>query len=566
MKFEKWEIKGYDRAVAARMTRSGLNPLVAVTLASRGITTTEEAEAFQCDDFSLIADPFLLKDMDRAVDRIQKAINNGEHIAIYGDYDVDGMTSSCLLASFFRAKGVEAEIYIPGRMDEGYGLNAAALDALAARGVTLVITVDCGITACREADYARSIGLDLIITDHHACKSEMPQAVAVVDPKQQDCPSPNKSLAGVGVAFMLVCALEKSRSMEYLLETYGDLVAIGTIADVMPVVGENRVLIRRGMMALNKKTRPGLRRLMRVAGLESRAVSVSMIGYNLAPRLNAAGRMGRTSLTVDLLLTESEDEADRLASELTGLNSERRQLEADIFEQAQAALAASRPVGPVVLANRGWYQGVMGIVAARIAEQFFYPTIMISVDDDGMGRGSCRSIGRFCMYAALESCSDLLENYGGHEMAAGLTIAEENIDAFRERLLAIYSQMVTQPCVSSLFIDFEVIKPELLSLENITALERFEPFGNGFLMPVFCLRAATLTSVTPVGGGKHTKMRVLKNGKVFDCILFGTSADDLSVSRGALVDLAFEAQVNEYRAWRSVQLHVLDIRPHMELG
>jgi single-stranded-DNA-specific exonuclease len=562
MKFVDWVITGYDRAAAVTLSRSGINPLVSVYLTCRGITTVEDANKFLSDDFGGIHDPFLLKDMDIAVARIQRAIAGGEKIAIYGDYDVDGMTASCLLASYFRAKGVEYEIYIPGRIDEGYGVNTAALSLLQSHGVSLVVTVDCGITAQQEAEFARQQGLDLIITDHHECKDTLPDAVAVIDPKRQDCAYPNKCLAGVGVAFKLVCALENTADIHSLLTTYGDLVAIGTIADVMPVVGENRILIRRGLAALNKKSRPGLRRLLREACVERRDINTATIGFVLAPRLNAAGRMGRTNLTIDLLLTECEEDAARLTADLCCLNTERRQLEAGIFDEAFGTLLQNLPKGPVVLSNRGWHQGVMGIVAAKVAEQFFLPAIMISIDEDGVGRGSCRSFGSFRMYSALEKCKDLLDNYGGHEMAAGLTIREDNIEEFRRRIFDYYHETVKIPNDPILHLDFEVKKPELLSLENLTALERTEPFGNGFLPPFLCMKDVFLQSVIPIGGGKHTKLRVAKAGKYFDCICFNRSAEELGVTEGTLIDIAFEPVVNEYRGWRNVQLHIIDIRPN----
>lgn len=565
MKFVDWVINGYDRAAAVTLSRSGINPLVSVFLASRGMSTVEEAQEFMRDDLSHILDPFLLKDMDIAVERIHRAIRDGERIAVYGDYDVDGMTASCLLADFFRSKGADYEIYIPGRMDEGYGVNNSALDALAARGVSLIVTVDCGITAIDEAVYARQLGIDLVITDHHECKDTLPAALAVIDPKRRDCPYPNRTLAGVGVAFKLVCALERDRDIESLLMQYGDFVAIGTIADVMPVIGENRILIRRGLHALNKKSRPGLRRLMRETCVERRDITTATIGFVLSPRLNAAGRMGRTSLTVDLLLTESEEEAEQLTVELCSLNNERRQLESGIFDQAAASLVENPPPkGPIVLSSREWYQGVMGIVAARIAEQHLFPAIMISIDEDGFGRGSCRSFGRFKMYSALEACSDLLENFGGHEMAAGLTIHESKIDTFHERILAYYHETIKIPAVPTLRLDFEVIKPDLLTLDNVSALERTEPFGNGFLPPFLCMKGAVLNAVIPVGGGKHTKLRILKSGRNFDCICFGRGPEDLDVAEGDVVDVAFEPQVNEYRGWRNVQLHIIDIRSHAD--
>jgi len=564
MKFAKWVINGYDRKAAVALTHRGINPLVAVFLSARGYRTYEAACAILENDLSLLADPFLLRDMDKAVARIRRAVENRERVAIYGDYDVDGMTASCLLASYFRSKGLEYEIYIPERTEEGYGVNSAALDQLKRNGVSLVVTVDSGITAVEEAKYAREIGLDLIITDHHECKKTLPDALAVINPKRPDCPYPNKGLSGVGVAFKLICALEKDTPIDVLFDQYGDFVAVGTVADVMPVIGENRILIRRGLAALNRKKRPGLRSLIREACIDRRDVTVAIIGFVLAPRLNAAGRMGRTSLTVDLLLTEDEREASVLTQELCALNSERKQIETAIFEEAQRQLMRNLPKGPIVLAGRGWFQGVMGIVAARITEQFLFPSVVISIGEDGIGRGSCRSFSGFRIYSALEKCSDLLINYGGHEMAAGITILEENIDAFRERLNTLYHEEIKIPPVPTLLVDFEVIKPELLSLENVAALERTEPYGNGLVPPFLCMRDVYLSSVIPVGGGRHTKLRVTKLGRTFDCICFNQSAEELGVREGQRVDIAFEPQVNEFRSWRNVQLNILDIRPHAE--
>ena len=562
MKFDSWIVKGYDRSIAVGLTRSGINPLVSVFLAARGMTTEDAAKGFLRDDMSVISDPYLLCGMNDAVGRIRRAIKNSEKIAIYGDYDVDGMTASCLLASYFRSQNADFEIYIPDRTDEGYGVNNTAIDALAEQGVSLIVTVDCGITAITEADYAKQRGIDLIITDHHECKDILPDALAVINPKRHDCPYPNKALAGVGVAFKLVCALEDDKDIEQLMMDYGDFVAIGTIADVMPVIGENRLLIRRGLEALNRKQRPGLLRLMCRLGIERRNINTSLIGFGLSPRLNAAGRMGRTSLTVDLLLTEDSKEAEQLTQELCRLNDERRQLESAIYEQVHDYLLSKPPKGPIVLAGHGWFQGVMGIVAAKTAEQFLFPAIMITIGEDGLGRGSCRSFSRFPMYTALEKCSDILENFGGHEMAAGLTIRESNINEFRRRIFEYYHEIIKIPPVPTLILDFEVTKPELLTLENVAALEKTEPFGNGHLPMFTCILGAQLRSIIPVGGGKHTKLRIIQGKKTFDCIFFNKPADELGVSENSLVDLAFEPAVNEYRGWRNVQLHVIDIRPH----
>jgi len=564
MKFSNWEIIGFDRDTAVDFCRDGVNPLVSVLLASRGVTGIEEARKILGEVPFEFFDPFLLKDMDKAVSCINSAIENGERIAIYGDYDVDGMTSSALLELWLRRKGADTERYIPGRFSEGYGLNRAALESLKLRGVSLVISVDCGITAIEEARYAREIGLKLVITDHHECRDELPDAVAVVDPKRHDCSYPNKSLAGVGVAFKLVCALDPAINLDEMFRRYGDLVAVGTIADVMPVTGENRELIKRGLSVLNKAPRPGIKRLLQEVSTQPGKVNSTTVGFTLAPRLNAAGRMNQTELSVELLLTENDEDADRLAAELCRLNSERRALEQEIYEEASSMLSKSKPDGPIFLAQRGWYQGVTGIVAAKMAERHRVPAIIISIDDDGMGRGSCRSFGAFPLYDALAACADLLENYGGHEMAVGVSVAEKNIGELNRRITRYYSDRAEGAAVPGLRLDFEVEKPELLTVSNLEAMERLEPFGSGNPPPCLCITGAEVASVLAIGEEKHTRLKLDKAGKILDCIFFSMSPKDLGVSEGMMVDVAFEPQINDFRGRTSVQLHVLDVRPCRE--
>ena len=560
MRFGNWEIGGFDRVTAVDFCQHGINPLVSVLLASRGAANIRDVRAMLGDGPTEFHDPFLMIDMHEAVHRINKAIDSGERIAIYGDYDVDGMTSCALLALWLRSKGADPEIYIPGRLGEGYGLNSSALDALKSRGVGLVITVDCGITAIEEAEHARSLGLGLVITDHHECREELPDADAVVDPKRPDCAYPDKTLAGVGVAFKLVCALEREADIDELLIRYGDLVAIGTIADVMPVLGENRALIRRGLLTLNNNPRPGLRRLLQEVGLEPGKVNSAAVGFTIAPRLNAAGRMGNSELSVDLLLTDSNADADSLTTELCRMNTERRSLELDMYTEAEDMLSESVPDGPIVLARRGWFQGVTGIVAAKMAERCMMPAIIISIGDDGIGRGSCRSFGDFSIYDALRSCGDILLSYGGHEMAAGVTVTEQNIGELRRRVALCYHDSVRASPRPGLFLDFEVEKMELLTVENIGALECLEPFGNGNRSPYLYMGGAVVTAAFPIGAGKHSRLRVEKEGKSFDCVFFSMPPEDLGVADGMLVDIAFEPQINEFRGKCSVQLNLLDIR------
>ncbi len=557
--YDRWNVKGYDRPAAVRLCRNGVNPMAAVLLASRGITDISELESCMSDDLSYLSDPLSFLDMDKARDRILRAIETGEHVAVYGDYDVDGITSSCVMAGYLRSRGLEADIYIPERLEEGYGVRSAALDVLRARGASLVITVDCGITAVEEAEYASSVGLDLIITDHHRCSGEIPDALAAVDPRRPDCPSASKNLAGVGVAFKLICAVEGPGSEERLLNEYGDLVATGTIADVMPVTGENRVLIKRGLRRMRDGARPGLAELRAASGIEPRNCTVSSVGFAIAPRINAAGRLGTTDVAVELLLTQDRRRASVLADELCAMNRERQRIEGNMFRQALAMLEDFPDrTKPVVLASDTWHQGVCGIVASRICEKFNVPAVMVCVKD-GVGRGSCRSVEGFNLYEALTECKDLLLGYGGHEMAAGLTVREDRIDDLRRALAERYKAAAAPERV--LNIDFEVIKPELLSLENVEALDTLEPYGTGNPSPILCMRDVSVENFSALSEGKHTKLWVGKAGAVFEALYFSKSPAELGVRLHDRADIAFSPQINEFRGRRTVQLSLCDYRP-----
>lgn len=554
----EWKIAGYDRETAVNLYRSGINALVSVLLASRGVTDLNGANKLINNDLSAVCDPFLLDDMDKAVERIKKAMETGEHIAVYGDYDVDGITSSCLLTSFFREKGCRCEIYIPERLEEGYGIKKTGIKTLAEMGVTLIVTVDCGITAVEEAEYASSLGVDIVVTDHHECGEELPKAVAVVDPKRHDGNYPEKSLAGVGVAFKLACAVEGSPVSE-MLERYGDLVAVGTIADVVPVTGENRVFIRWGLDRIKRGGRIGITKLCEAAGIDRTQLTAGNVGFTLAPRINAAGRLGKTECAQKLLLTNDEKTAGGLAENLCELNRERQLLEGDIFLQALDMLKENPPEGrPIVLSSSTWHQGVTGIVASRLTERYGLPAIIICLTD-GVGKGSCRSVGTFNLYEALEANKDCILSFGGHEMAAGLTIEEGRIDELRERIGRHYTEVAKMPPAAELRIDFEVAKAEILSIENVQALSQLEPYGTDNQTPVMCLRDAEILSVIPICSGKHTKLWIERDGESFECVFFSKTAEELRVREGAKADLAFTPQINEFRGRRSVQLNLLDI-------
>lgn len=561
MKYKQWNICAPRAEACQALTASGIPPLPAAVLCARGLDTPEKAWTFLDDREELLHDPFLLKDMDRAVARIRRALEGRETIAVYGDYDVDGITSTCLLTDYLRRQGAHVISYIPDRIGEGYGLSSQAVELLHKQGVTLIITVDCGITAVAETVRAAELGIDVVITDHHECKEALPAAAAVVNPHRVDCQYPFPCLAGVGVAFKLVLALDGPEHQRALLAEYADLTAIGTVADVMQLTGENRAIVRIGLEALAHTKRPGLRSLIREAGVEGKPLTATTIGYTLAPRINASGRMGCAALAGELLLTEDPARAEELAQELCALNRERQTIEGEIFAQCVAQLdreGGSRPV--IVLANEGWHQGVVGIVASRLAEKYSCPAFMICLQD-GKGKGSCRSFGGFNLFAALEQCADLLEDFGGHELAAGFTISEEHIDAFRTRMeAAVLERTGGAEMVSVLQADARIEDPGLLSQEGVESLSLLEPFGAGNPKPVFVLSGATILSMFEVGGGRHLKLRLRYQGAAFDAIFFSATASQLGLGPGDRVDAAFTPQINEFRGARSVQLQICDLQ------
>ncbi|MCI7474649.1 MAG: single-stranded-DNA-specific exonuclease RecJ [Clostridiales bacterium] len=563
MKYKQWNQAASDPAAVAALERAGLPTLAAMTLCARGLDTPEKARAFLDAGRGQLQDPLLMKDMDRAAARLARALAAGETIAVYGDYDVDGITSTSLLTDFLRREGGDVIPYIPDRMEEGYGLNTDALDTLHQAGVSLVVTVDCGITAVEEARHATRLGMDLVITDHHECKEELPAALAVVDPHQADCSYPFQCLAGVGVALKLVLALGGPARQEELLSRYADLAAIGTVADVMSLTGENRTIVRLGLEALRQTSRPGLKALLVQAGLEERPLNSVAIGYTLAPRLNASGRMGCASLAAELLLTADPARGEELAIQLCELNRERQTIEARISSECQELAEALPPEEryALVLAGDHWHQGVVGIVASRLAEKYSCPAFMICLQD-GKGKGSCRSFGGFNLFAALEHCAPLLEGFGGHELAAGFTILEENIPAFAAAMNDYVRQCTGgAEMVSTLDVDCPVDDVGILTLEGVEGLDLLEPYGSGNPKPVFSLSGCLITALSEVGGGRHLKLKLASGGRSFDAIFFSATAAGMGVAQGDRVDVAFTPQINEYRGWRSVQFQVCDLRP-----
>lgn len=549
MKYVNWEGGAPERQTA------GAQSLVELVLAARGITGEAAVREFLRTDAQLLHDPMDLKDLDVAVARLERAVAQGETIAVYGDYDVDGVTSTCLLYHFFRQRGAKVLYYIPRRLEEGYGLNRAGLDALKAQGAQLVVTVDCGITAVDEVEYARELGLEVIITDHHACKEALPAAVAVVDPHRSDCSYPFDGLAGVGVALKLAMA------MGARLEDYADLAALGTVADVMPLVDENRAIVAQGLELVNTRPRPGIQALLEAAGADGRATAVTL-GYTLAPRLNAAGRLGVTQVAMELLLSETPDQAAPLARELCELNRRRQALEGEIFELCEERVEAETASdSAIVLAGEGWHQGVVGIVASRLAERFQKPAFMISLQD-GVGKGSCRSVGGLSLFQALQSAQDLLEGFGGHAMAAGFTVREENIPALRRRLNAWVEANRGEETCSCLHVDVALADASLLTVQAVEELERLEPFGAGNPKPVFTLPRTAVVGMNRVGSeGKHMRLSLRCRSQKLPGIFFSCPREGWEFREEDRVDVAFTPQINDFRGKRSVQLVVQDLRP-----
>ena len=584
MEAKRWVVTGTygleSPEVLALSKALHIMPVTAALLCNRGYHDASSAAAFIHMEDEILHDPYAMTDMERGVARILQALERHERIVIYGDYDVDGVTSVSSLYLYLREHGADVGYYIPNRLGEGYGVNCAALEEIAHRGANLIITVDTGITAHEETVYAKSIGLDMVITDHHTCQSILPQACAVINPHRADCNYPFKELAGVGVVFKLLCALEMRLhgddpdALKNVCMKYGDLAAIGTIADVMPLVDENRLIVGMGMRLLETTKRCGMISLLRLTGAQQKAsgtndvvkkkkINTSLIGYTIAPRINAAGRISSASKAVELLLSDNEAEADRIANELCNINRERQEQENKIIEDVNLRIAQEcdlekNPV--IVLGDESWHHGIVGIVSSRITEHFHLPSILISFDGN-IGKGSGRSVKGMNLVNALASCSDLLIKYGGHELAAGLTIARENLPEFSRRMNEYARKCFAQTDrTATIDVDME-LREENLSLAQAEELSELEPYGTGNPMPLFLIRDMRINTLTPIGKNKHTKMVLFRNGVSVTALYFGCEASSLPVREGDLADVVFQLDVNEYQNSRTVQMIVRDIAP-----
>ena len=563
MKMKKWVTAAPDLEAARSLSEAcGFSPLAAVALCARGVDTMEKAQAFLATGAGGLHDPMRLRDMDKAVAAIREAVRQRQKIIVFGDYDVDGITATCVLLRYLRSIGADADYYIPNRLSEGYGLSCAAMDALYAQGVRLIVTVDSGVTAFEETAYAKKLGIRMVITDHHECREELPQAEAIVNPRRGDCDYPFAELAGVGVAFKLICALAGPENSGAVLDKYADLVALGTVADVMPVVGENRVIVAAGLQRLAVTENLGLEMLLRESGQKSRRLTSSVISFILAPRINAAGRMGNTEQAVELFLTDDPVRAQELAAQLCEQNKERQTAENDILQQALAVLR--REYNPledkmIVLAGEGWHHGVIGIVSSRICDRYACPVILIAVDGD-IGKGSGRSMAGFNLFEALSDSAGLLDKFGGHELAAGLTIQKGKIEEFKARILA-YADAHIKPgdLMPIVHIDC-AITPAYITESSVEGLSALEPFGMKNPQPVFSMDNMYVEDITPISSDRHVRLTLTKDGVSYTAMLFGTGAGGCGFAQGNFVDAAFHLEINEYRGRRTVQLVLKDVR------
>ncbi|MDI6740825.1 MAG: single-stranded-DNA-specific exonuclease RecJ [Candidatus Edwardsbacteria bacterium] len=549
----------YELAVAL-----GVSPLIARLLLTRGVAAEADARRFLSPKLADLHDPYLLPDMGKTIDRLDEALKQGQKIMIYGDYDVDGITATALLMTGLARIGADVSWYLPNRSREGYGISVAGIDEAKHRGVSLVISVDCGITAHEEIAYAKSLGIDCIITDHHETKDSLPEAAAVVDPKRADSAYPYLELSGAGVAYKLLQALYRRHELpESDLEPDLDLVALGTIADIVPLTGENRILAKFGLEALRNSGKPGVRALLEVTGLRERPLDSGQIVFMLAPRINAAGRMGDAGTALKLLLTEDPAEAMAIARALDEENKRRKAVDDQILEHASGLVKSSVDLDNekvIVLWSDTWHQGVIGIVASRLVEQFYRPTVLIAVDGD-RGKGSARSIAGFHLHEALKECQDLLLGFGGHKFAAGLSIETGNIPQFREKLNQVAGRSLSaEDFIPSQALDAEV---DLDSIDAETAREfsQFAPFGPGNRYPVLAAFQARVVGSPCIVGSNHLKFKVKHKHKIFDTI--GFSFGDLLPEiedQDARVDLAFVLEENEWQGRRKLQLRVKDIK------
>ena len=558
MSRKKWLVSALDKELASDIAEEyDIDPFCSLLLVSRGITDDSEIFDFFSKECRL-CDPFELKDMDKAAERVRRAIDTKEKILIYGDYDADGVTSTALLYLYLKSENADVITYIPDRNSEGYGLNLDAVKEISEKGVKLIITVDNGISAFNEADYISSLGMDLVITDHHKASHTVPKAVAVVDPHRYDCPSEFKLWAGVGVAFKLVCALS-DKTTDELLDLYSDLVTIGTIGDIVSLTGENRAIVKHGLKMLNRTTKPGIKALKQIAGVDGKEISASTVAFSLVPRINAIGRISSAEEAFRLLISEEEGTALFYAQTVDSSNVTRQDVEKIISGEAEAQIKNNPGMlhdRVLIFSGENWHGGVIGIVAARLTQKYGKPTIVIT-DDGKEAKGSGRSIDGFSLYEAIASASHLLNHFGGHTLAAGFGLDSNNLDEFK-KTIQNYAKTVEMPFAT---VDLDCkLKPEFISADVLDVIAELEPFGAGNPQPMFGLFGMTLTSVQPIGGGKHIRLSLKRGNATVSALYFGVTLNEFPYEEGDVLDLAVRLEKNEYMGQVKVSIYVKDIR------
>lgn len=561
MSHKKWIVADADKEKASVLSEKlNIDPFLAFLLVSRGIDNELCASDFLSDS-CVCTSPYSLKDMDKAVERITLALESDQKICIYGDYDCDGVTSTALLYSFFESIGADVIYYIPNRLTDGYGMNFGAIDYIKSQDVDLIVTVDNGISSFDEADYIYSLGMELIVTDHHQIGDRLPRAYAVVNPHREDNDIDFRDFAGVGVAFKLACAIDGG-DVEEMIALYADLVAIGTIGDIVPLVSENRGLVRAGLELINMNVREGINALRIAAGNDDRELTATDVAFQLCPRINAAGRMDHAKKAVELLISEDYNDAKFKAQQLNDNNIYRHEVETDIIDAIHSKIAEEPALVEdrvIIIDGRNFHHGVIGIVASNIVSAYGKPAMIIGVDDDGEGTGSARSIDGFNIYDAIASCSDMLTHFGGHPLAAGFGIREEDIPQFRKKIneFAKANYPVMPP--ETLHIDCK-LSPFYLDTDLVDNLKVLEPYGAKNPEAVFGLFNVELVNVTPIGDGKHIRIEVQKKGRKFKVVKFKTSVDEFAYKQGDFIDLAVKVSKNIFKGKYYLSIRAVDIR------
>ena len=560
---KKWTLKHKGKVTESDLSKKiNISPEISQILKNRGIDNEKDAEIFMNPSLDYLRDPFLMKDMKKAVERIKKAIENNESIYIYGDYDVDGVSSTSVLYLYFKSIDYPVKYYIPNRLEEGYGINEEAIRKIHEDKCNLIITVDCGITSVKEVDLANELGIDVIVTDHHECQSEIPNAYAIVNPKQEDCNYPFDMLCGCGVAFKMIQALTDKEEFKTSMYNYLEIVTLATICDIVPLVDENRIIVKNGLKLMKEGKNLGLRELIKVCGIETNKIGSSHIGYSVGPRINASGRLGYSYLGVQLFTTDSQEEAKEIANILEAKNIERQMIESKMYKEAEEVISSDEGYKNdkvLVIAHEGWQHGVIGIVASKLTEKYYKPTILLTIEDEE-ATGSARSIKGFSIFEALESCKDLMNKFGGHDQAAGLSLDRNNIKELKERInkIADYN-LKKEDLIENIKVEYE-LEEHSANLNLVDDLHKLEPFGMNNPSPRFIMRDLLLTNVYKMGKNKQHLKIIVENEKSYECVGFNMAylADNFNI--GDKIDILFQVDENNFNNEKKVQFLLKDIR------